>query len=80
VKPRQDVEVRSRFDGRWVSGFQVAETTDVAGEQRCRLMRLSDGVVLPELFALNDVRPRTARDRVLPMARRAPAPAAAGGS
>jgi len=80
VEPRQDVEVRSRFDGKWVGGFQVSETTDVGGEERYRLMRLSDGVVLPELFDVGDVRPRAARDRVLPMARRATARAAAGGS
>jgi hypothetical protein len=81
VEPRQDVEVRSRFDGRWVGGFQVSETTDVGGEERYRLTRLSDGVVLPELFDAREVRRRAARDRVLPMARRrATAPAGAGGS
>jgi hypothetical protein len=81
VEPRQDVEVRSRFDGKWVSGFQVSETTDVGGEERYRLLRLSDGVVLPELFDVGELRPRAARDRVLPMARRRPAaPAGAGGS
>ena len=81
MEPRQDVEVLSRFDGRWVGGFQVAESTEIGGEQRYRLLRLSDGVVLPELFATPDLRPRAARDRVLPMSRRqAPAPAGAGGS
>jgi len=66
VESRQDVEVRCRFDGAWVGGFQVTEATDVGGEQRYRLVRLSDGVVLPELFNRQDVRPR--------------APVAAGGS
>lgn len=56
VKPRQDVEVRSRFDGRWVGGFQVSETTDVGGEERYRLMRLSDGAVLPALFEGGEIR------------------------
>jgi hypothetical protein len=37
--------------------------------------------VLPELFDVRDVRPRAARDRVLPMSvRRVPVPAGAGGS
>jgi len=81
VEPRQDVEVRCRFDGTWVGGFQVTEATDVGGAQRFRLVRLSDGVVLPELFSREDVRPRATRDRVLPLSRRpVPAPVGAGGS
>lgn len=56
MEPRQDVEVRCRFDGTWVSGFQVAESTKVGGEERYRLTRLSDGVVLPELFDGGDLR------------------------
>ena len=80
MEPRQDVEVRCRFDGTWVGGFQIAEGTDVGVEERYQLVRLSDGVVLPELFSRDDVRPRATRDRVLPMSRRqAPAPAGAGG-
>jgi hypothetical protein len=80
VEPRQDVEVRCRFDGTWVGGFQVSEATEVGDEQRYELVRLSDGVILPELFSRDDVRPRATRDRVLPMSRRqAPAPAGAGG-
>ena len=59
VEPRQDVEVRCRFDGAWVAGFQVAESTDVGGERRYRLMRLSDGVVLPEFFEGGDIRAMT---------------------
>jgi hypothetical protein len=79
VEPRQDVEVRCRFDGTWVSGFQVAESTEVSGERRFRLMRLSDGVVLPALFALRDLRPRATAEGVLAMSpRRAPARAGAG--
>jgi hypothetical protein len=81
VEPRQDVEVRCRFDGTWVGGFQVLDATEVGDEQRYQLVRLSDGVVLPESFPRHDLRPRAARDRVLPMARRpSPAPAGAGGS
>jgi len=81
MEPRQDVEVRCLFDGNWVAGFQIAESTEVGGEERYRLVRLSDGVELPELFAGSDLRPRAARDRVLPMPRRsAQAPVGAGGS
>jgi hypothetical protein len=46
------VDVRNRFQGTWVRGFEVAEVTD--GGYHIR--RLSDGSVLPELFARNDVR------------------------
>jgi hypothetical protein len=80
VEPRQDVEVLCRFDGTWVGGFQVSEATEIAGEEHYRLQRLSDGVVLPVLFGLDELRPRATRDRVLPIARRqAPAPVGAGG-
>jgi len=80
VEPRQDVEVLCRFDGTWVSGFQVDEATEIRGELRYRLLRLSDGVVLPVLFGLDELRPRATRDRVLPMSRRQPAaPVGAGG-
>ena len=37
------VEIRSRYDGAWVGGFEVAEAS-AAGY---RLRRLSDGRVLP---------------------------------
>jgi hypothetical protein len=81
VEPQQDVEVRCRFDGTWVGGFQVAESTEVSGERRFRLMRLSDGVVLPALFGMQDLRPRATADGVRPISRRrAPARAGAGDS
>jgi hypothetical protein len=48
------VEVRSRFDGRWVSGFDVA---DVRGGQ-VWVRRRSDGVRIPVPFATGDVRER----------------------
>lgn len=80
VEPRQDVEVLCRFDGTWVGGFQVDDATEICGERRYRLLRLSDGVVLPVLFGIDELRPRATRDRVLPMApRQAPAPVGAGG-
>ena len=47
------VEVRNRFDGQWVDGFQVAE--ELASGYRLR--RVADGVILPEEFAADDVRP-----------------------
>jgi len=81
MEPRQDVEVRCLFDGNWVGGFQIAESTEVAGEERYRLVRLSDGSELPELFSARDLRLRAGRDRVLPMNRQsATVPAGAAGS
>jgi hypothetical protein len=48
-----DIEVRSRFDGRWVTGFKIA-----AADDGCYLIRrVSDGTVLPEPFLAQDVRP-----------------------
>jgi len=55
VSPRRwdvEVEVRSRSDGRWTAGFQVAERT----AQGYRLRRLSDDTVLPVEFSPDEVR------------------------
>jgi hypothetical protein len=52
----QPVNVRCRFDGRWVSGFDVAELLDAGQPQPLlRLRRRSDGVVLPATFKHTDV-------------------------
>jgi len=49
-----EVEVRTRFDGRWSSGFEI-----VAVEQdQCLVRRRSDGVVLPTPFRIADIRRR----------------------
>ncbi len=50
------VQVRTRFDGGWASGFDVAEVVvDRGGEARYRVRRALDGAVLPVLFAAEDV-------------------------
>jgi hypothetical protein len=46
------VDVRNRYQGTWVRGFEVADVTDTG----YRIRRLSDGSVLPELFSRDDVR------------------------
>lgn len=46
------VEVRTGFDGSWVSGFVVAEVTDGG----YRLRRRSDSQVLPTVFPSANVR------------------------
>jgi hypothetical protein len=50
------VEVRSRFDGKWVPGFEVAEVREVDAERLFRLRRCSDGLVLPTNFGPDEVR------------------------
>jgi hypothetical protein len=50
------VEVRSRFDGTWVAGFEVVEEHEVDAERLFRLRRCSDGVVLPTHFGPEEVR------------------------
>lgn len=52
LEPGAAVEVRNRFDRRWVRGFAVAERTP----DGYRLVRLSDGSELPELFGRDEVR------------------------
>jgi hypothetical protein len=55
LTPGTHVEVRARFDGRWVRGFEI--------ESRCddlyALRRQMDGVVLPATFKRVDIRRRT---------------------
>lgn len=46
------VEVRRRFDAKWARGFEVMELRSGL----YRLRRVSDGAVLPVLFAADDVR------------------------
>jgi hypothetical protein len=52
LKPGARVEVRSRYDGSWSRGFEVAEVT----AEGYRLRRLSDLSVLPMEFDPDDVR------------------------
>ncbi len=46
------VDVRDRFLGSWTHGFEVVERT----LEGYKLRRVSDGSVLPTVFALDDVR------------------------
>ncbi|MFZ0251946.1 MAG: hypothetical protein WAL61_18530 [Acidimicrobiales bacterium] len=55
--PGTKVDVRNRFQGTWVRGFEIAEVTD--GGYRIR--RMSDGSVLGELFSRDDVRRERSR-------------------
>jgi hypothetical protein len=53
------VEVRSRFQDRWVCGFVIAQTVEDAGRTQYRLTRHADGTPLPILFDARDVRATT---------------------
>ncbi len=46
------MDVRNRFVGSWSHGFEIAERTPGG----YRVKRLSDGSVLPDVFASEDVR------------------------
>lgn len=52
LAPGTKIDVRNRYQGTWVRGFEVAEVID----QGYRIRRLSDGSVLGELFSRDDVR------------------------
>ncbi len=52
LEPGTQVDVRNQYQGTWVRGFEIAEVTD----EGYRIRRLSDGSILGELFARNDVR------------------------
>jgi hypothetical protein len=47
------VQVRERFLGRWHSGFAVY----AHDEDGIRIVRVTDGAVLPVLFSPDEVRP-----------------------
>ena len=55
------VEVRSRYDGTWVPGFEIAEVLHLDDDPLVRLRRSCDGVVLPRLFGPEEVRPHAIR-------------------
>lgn len=52
LAPGTQIDVRNRYQGTWVRGFEVAEVA----EQGYRIRRLSDGTVLDELFSRDDLR------------------------
>ncbi len=52
----QSVEVRSRFQRRWVGGFEIAEATVADGRAKYRIMRRLDHELLPVIFDFDDVR------------------------
>ncbi len=51
----EPVEVHTKFNDKWVAGFEVAEI--VADGYRVR--RISDGSLLPNVTGSNDLRPAT---------------------
>lgn len=55
LTPGTHVEVRARFEGRWVAGFEVVSRHDELYAVRRQL----DGVVLPAGFKRADLRRRT---------------------
>lgn len=50
-----EVEVLTRYEPHWASGFEIASVSD---DDRFLLRRHSDGAVLPALFGANRLRPR----------------------
>jgi hypothetical protein len=54
LKTGTEVEVLTRYEGHWASGFAI-ESVD---QDRFRLRRHSDGVVLPVSFSANQLRLR----------------------
>lgn len=50
--------MRTRFDGSWSAGFEVAEIVESGGY---RIRRVTDGEVLPTLFEAGEVRRERSR-------------------
>jgi len=53
--PGTQVEVKTRFDGRWTTGFEIAAADD---DDRYMLRRRSDGTLLPATFSTRQLRRR----------------------
>lgn len=53
LRPGTRIEVRSRYNGVWCRGFEVAGVA----ESHYLVRRLSDNTVLPADFDLHEVRP-----------------------
>jgi hypothetical protein len=56
VRPGTRVEVRSRFEAAWSRGFEVAERVLEGQAPRYKVLRKSDGSILPVLFDEDDLR------------------------
>ena len=54
LSPGTEVEVRTRYQNRWVTGFEI----DAVYEDRYLLRRRSDNTVLPAAFGGDQLRPR----------------------
>ena len=52
-----EIEVQSRFDGKWVSGFELCDVDPDEGEPTFTVRRRSDGYVLPDRFGAHELRP-----------------------
>jgi hypothetical protein len=62
LAPGTRVQVYCRFDARWVSGFVVSDVA-ASTPAAVRVVRVSDGALLPVEFAIEDVRPDLAPAR-----------------
>lgn len=49
----EEVEVHTRFNDSWVTGFVIAEVADTG----YRIRRRSDGALLPNVTSESDLRP-----------------------
>jgi hypothetical protein len=60
LSPGTEVEVRTRYQGRWAPGFEVdAVHSDPSHrDDRYVLRRRSDGALLPVAFHQTEIRPR----------------------
>jgi hypothetical protein len=56
------VQVRNHFERTWSSGFEVAGVRTEGASYRVR--RVSDHVVLPEPFGVEDLRPEHGMPRI----------------
>lgn len=55
LQPHTPVQVRCRYDGSWVDGFEIASASP--GNRAYQLRRVSDGAELPTGFNEDEIRP-----------------------
>lgn len=57
LRPGDKVQVRTRFDGGWAGGYEIAGLNGDGGEAEAQVRRLCDQSVLPVTMPLSQIRP-----------------------
>jgi hypothetical protein len=57
LRPGDRVQVRTRYDGDWADGYEVADVAPDGTDPAIQVLRVSDRTVLPVAMPSSQVRP-----------------------